>query len=165
MLYHPTCLQTQVIHTHTHISHTHISHTHIYHQNSMYVFGGAKIPAEEITSELWVLDLVSLEWTDLSPVSNTTADNSSDSNATIPGVVSMETLQVSPQEGDYLPLPVRSHTAHVIGSTMVVLFGLTSDRLNLVGFVQEYDFGKPTRLFLLSAQLAVATQTSVLGCM
>lgn len=119
-------------------------HTAVVYNNSMYVFGGAKIPAEEITSELWVLDLVSLEWTDLSPVSNTTADNSSDSNATIPGVVSMETLQVSPQEGDYLPLPVRSHTAHVIGSTMVVLFGLTSDRLNLVGFVQEYDFETDT---------------------
>ena len=121
------------------------THTHTWHQNSMYVFGGAKIPTEEITSELWVLDLVSLEWMDLSPVSNTTANDSSDGNETIPGVISMETLQLSPQE-DYLPLPVRSHTAHVIGSAMVVLFGLTSDRLKLVGFVQEYDFGKPTRL-------------------
>ena len=121
----------------------------------MYVFGGAKTPAEEITSELWVLDLVTFEWTDLSP-DRDIMNSSSDGNATLsddPGVVSMETLRVSPQE-DYLPLPVRSHTAHVIGSKMVVLFGLTSDSLHLIDFVQEYDFGKPARLpHLLTSHL------------
>ena len=29
----------------------------------MYIFGGALVPSEEVTNELWSLDLSSLTWT------------------------------------------------------------------------------------------------------
>lgn len=38
-----------------------MSHTHV--QNTMYVFGGALLPTEQITSEFWALDLTNLTWT------------------------------------------------------------------------------------------------------
>ncbi len=36
-------------------------------QDTMYVYGGALLPSEEITNELWALDLTNLTWTLLPP--------------------------------------------------------------------------------------------------
>ena len=106
----------------------------------MYVFGGAKYPSEEIVDELWALDLHSRVWT---PIFNrhpviTEPDNTSmlDSG----NILSMVAFQ-SNKEG-LLPLPVRSHTAHVVGSVMIVLFGLSSRTKTSISYVQEYNYGE-----------------------
>ena len=102
----------------------------------MYIFGGSKFPTEEITNELWSLDLMTVTWTNLSP-----DDNSSVNGSSVDGgdVVSM--ADSTPSRDDYHPIAVRSHTAHVVGSKMVVFFGLSQGELPFVPFVQEYDFG------------------------
>ncbi len=41
-------------------------------QNIMYVFGGALLPSEELTNELWALDLNNLTWTILTTPPTTT---------------------------------------------------------------------------------------------
>lgn len=87
----------------------------------MYVFGGALTPSEVIVSELWQLNLVSLQWT---PLFNMSEDNSSAEPALA------------------LPIAVRGHTAHVVGSKMVVLFGISPERVIFPAYVQEYDFGE-----------------------
>ena len=113
----------------------------------MYVFGGAKIPSEEITNELWALDLDSFIWTPLFDDSTPSLpSNTSDDNSTISGnpgdrVVAMEIANQETGEM-LLPLPVRSHSAHLVGSKMVVLFGLSSSEDSFISYVQEYDFGK-----------------------
>lgn len=92
-------------------------------QGSMYVFGGSLYPSEVISSELWVLDLTSLQWTPLFNESTPDLDNSS-----------VPVLQ--------LPVPVRGHTAHVMGSKMLLLFGLSSGGEEFPAYVQEYEFGE-----------------------
>ena len=51
-------------------------------------------------------------------------------------------ISIEPNTETLLPLPVRSHTAHVVGSKMIVLFGVSSSAETLISYVQEYDFGK-----------------------
>ena len=82
----------------------------------MYVFGGTKLATEEITNELWALDLAAMTWALIGTNYNTSVRS--------------------------LPVPVRSHTAHVVGSKMVVLLGLTSVEDVIISYVQEFDFGK-----------------------
>lgn len=55
--------------------------------------------------------------------------------------ISMETSDTE-SASEPLPIPVRSHTAHVIGNKMVTLFGLSSGRTVLLSYVQEFDFGE-----------------------
>lgn len=86
----------------------------------MYVLGGSLYPSETILSEFWMLDLTSFKWTPLFNVS-ANPDNSS---------------------APTLPIPVRGHTAHVVGSKMVVLFGISSGDELLPAYVQEYDFSE-----------------------
>ncbi len=83
----------------------------------MYVFGGSLYPSEELTSDLWELDLNTWEWQYLFNVTQ-------------------------PLSQSAPPIPVRDHTAHVVGSKMVVLYGLTSTMTGYVPLVQEYDFSK-----------------------
>ena len=120
------------------------------------MFGGSKLPQETITNELWAFNLTNQTWTRLfqdpegetpalmnsSSTMNTTVDqnNSSTMNATMEpsdNVTMTPANQVS-----YLPLPVRGHTAHVVGSSMLVLFGQSSREGGHVFFVQEYDLGE-----------------------
>ena len=119
-------------------------------QDSMYVFGGSKFPLEEITNELWSLNLLTLTWTYHGPFPNPdvgsgSVTNTSAGNITGVGVAGGDDV-VSVEEGasgrSCLPIPVRSHTAHVVGTKMVVIFGLSSGEENAVSFVQEYDFGE-----------------------
>ncbi len=115
----------------------------------MYVFGGSKLLHEEIANELWSLDLRTLLWTDHtpSPPDTQVSYNSSD-NATAVGVggdtvvVSVADESTGGSGRNFLPLPVRGHTAHAVGTKMVVLLGLSSGEEPLVPYVQEYDFGE-----------------------
>lgn len=110
------------------------------------MFGGAKTPQEEITDELWALDLRTLTWvclfngTDMDDLSS----NMTSLNQEGGGGTSISMVTRASQDGDdgYLPMPVRSHTAHVVGSRMVVLFGYSSREDVFISYVQEYDFGK-----------------------
>ena len=105
----------------------------------MYIFGGAKWPSEEVVNELWALDLQTQEWT---PLFSDRALDTEQENSTLLDIGDVSsTISVEPRE-DLLPLPVRSHTAHVVGSKMVVLFGLSSGAETLISYVQEYDFCK-----------------------
>ena len=72
-------------------------------------------------SELWRLNLTTFQWT---PLFNTSEDNSSAESAVA------------------LPAPVREHTAHVVGSKMVVLFGMSPGETLFPSYIQEYDFGE-----------------------
>ena len=92
----------------------------------MYVFGGSLYPSEVITAELWMLNLTSLEWTPLFNQSMSPPDNSTEE----------EVEELRP------PVPVRGHTAHVVGSKMVVLLGLSPGEEEFPVYVQEYDFGE-----------------------
>ena len=121
----------------------------------MYVFGGSLLPSEEITNELWALDLPTLTWTSLAPPTpatpttlpnntlNVTATNISSEGGEAGSLVMVEVVNEGANEGGLLlPVPVRSHTAHVVGDRMVVVFGLSSEGSNsMLDFVQEYDFG------------------------
>ena len=84
----------------------------------MYVFGGTKLATEKLTNELWALDLATTTW---ALIGTKSTNNSSDA---------------------FLPIAVRSHTAHVVGTKMVVLFGLTYVENS---YVQEFDFSKFTQ--------------------
>lgn len=86
----------------------------------MYVFGGALYPSEAMVSELWLLNLTTSQWT---PLFNDTMDNVTEP---LPS----------------LPVAVRGHTAHVVGSKMVVLFGISPGEEIFPAYVQEYDFGE-----------------------
>ena len=92
----------------------------------MFVFGGSLTPSEEFSNELWQLNLSSLQWSPLFSLPNL---SSSDSYT--------------------LPLAVRGHTAHVVGSKMVVLLGFAKD-LTCLTFVQEYNFSESFTGFLFS---------------
>lgn len=81
----------------------------------MYVFGGTKVLSEEMTNELWALDLTTMTWALIETNNSSTA---------------------------FLPIPVRSHTAHVVGSKMVVMLGMTSLEDSTVSLVQEFDFSE-----------------------
>ena len=105
----------------------------------MHIFGGVLIPRERTTNEHWALHLPTLTW---SPLTLHTDDiivaNSSDNSTDADADVAMETPNGNAVS---VPLPVRSHTSHVVGSTMVVLMGMTDSSQTLLNYVQEYDFG------------------------
>ena len=109
----------------------------------MYVYGGAKLPSEEVVDELWALDLVTHEWT---PHFNMSEVHVVGNITTLMDELGVST-EVSQPRSSLLPIPVRSHTAHVVDSKMVVLFGLSSGTEIFVSYVQEYNFGKPYRIF------------------
>ena len=116
------------------------------------MFGGAKAPQEEITNELWSFDLRNFVWNCLFATNTASNDTNigNSSNATTSLVqdggstsVSMATGRAGRSVGDdYLPVPVRSHTAHIVGSKMVVLFGYSNREDVFISYVQEYDIGK-----------------------
>ena len=77
----------------------------------MYVFGGRV--NERATHELWSFDTQGLNWS-LLPEKGTQGDS---------------------------PVPVAGHTATLVGSKMIVLFGY-GPQGNYTNKVQEYDLGK-----------------------
>ena len=110
----------------------------------MHVFGGVLIPEERITNEHWALHLPTLTWSPLTLdtnnddiTANSTLYNSTDGNSD--AIVTMMTTNRSTVG---VPLRVRSHTAHVVATTMVVIFGMTDADHSFVDFVQEFDFSE-----------------------
>ena len=111
----------------------------------MHIFGGVLIPEERITNEHWTLHLPTLTW---SPLTLHTynddddvviePDNSTDIDVNAADVA----MEITNEKTTRVPIRVRGHTAHVIGSTMVVLFGMTDYQHEFIDYVQEYDFGK-----------------------
>lgn len=114
----------------------------------MYVFGGSLYPTETITAELWKLDLTTLQWTPLfNQSSSPPPDNSSSPFPSTP-------VYPAPLEP---PVPVRGHTAHVVGSKMLVLLGYSSAEEPFPSYVQEYDFGE-TRVVPMLLVIFVSVQ-------
>ena len=114
-------------------------------QDTMYVFGGSKLPQETITNELWAFNLTNRTWTNLSEdrEGEIPMNNSSNSTGTVVDMGSGPLVAMgTTNQMDYLPLAVRGHTAHVVGSKMVVLFGQAKSEQRLVAFVQEYNLGE-----------------------
>ena len=106
----------------------------------MYIFGGAKLFSEEIVNELWALDLQTQVWT---PLFDHQPLNTELVNATLMEVGAVtSSISIESSGENVLPLAVRSHTAHVVGSKMIVLFGVSSGEETLISYIQEYDFSK-----------------------
>ena len=109
----------------------------------MYVFGGAKWPSEEIVNELWALNFNTQLWTSLSYFHPLSLEHDSIlTEGDVDIIQNVSKMSFQPNTKTRLPLPVRSHTAHVTGSKMIILFGLSSGTETLISYVQEYDFGK-----------------------
>lgn len=87
-------------------------------KDTMYVFGGTKVTTEEMTNELWALDLTTMTW------------------------ALIETNLTNNSSVAFLPFPVRSHTAHVVGSKMLIILGFSSIEDSTVSLVQEFDFSE-----------------------
>ena len=118
----------------------------------MIVFGGVLVPSERFTTELltyffldniWEVSNSSGDYNDTIPTSslNTSCDNMS---ADYDGydVLMKEMCNSSASSDVVLPLPVRGHTAHVIGNKMLVFFGLVRASDSQPGLLQELDLGK-----------------------
>ena len=84
----------------------------------MYIYGGALLPSEEITNELWRFDFRTLTWTEIESCQSGNESLSS-----------------------YCPLAVKDHSANVVGNKMLIFFGY-SPLVALINFVQEFDLGK-----------------------
>ena len=113
----------------------------------MHVFGGVLIPEERITNEHWALHLPTLTW---SPLTLHADDYDNDDDVVIEPDNSTDididtadvAMEITNEKTTSGPIRVRGHTAHVIGSTMVVLFGMTDTQRGFIDYIQEYDFGK-----------------------
>ena len=98
----------------------------------MYIYGGALIPSEEITNELWRYDFHNMNWTEIDQC-RVTSDNDTESSV------------------EYCPIRVKDHTANVIGDKMIIIFGYTDQlwsdngRIEIPNFVQEFDLGERER--------------------
>ena len=133
----------------------------------MVVFGGLLIPSETFTDLLWTYDFSSGLW-ELIP---TARGNNSFSITT----VSMEFNNDTEFSGDNdtsdsndtipwgLPLPVRGHTAHVIGNKMVVFFGLAYAAELFPSAIQELDLGKYSACIVCGVNCFEIEHYGVLG--
>ena len=111
----------------------------------MHVFGGVLIPEERITNEHWALHLPTLTWSPLtlSPPPDYDVIDNSTSYSNLTGVAddSGVVVATSNENTVKLPLGVRSHTAHVVSTVMIVLFGMSDLQPDFFSFVQEYNLG------------------------
>ena len=114
----------------------------------MHVFGGVLIPEERITNEHWALHLPTLTW---SPLTLSTTDRDDDiiNNSTSYNLTGVDvgnhgdvTVTTTGEDSVELPLRVRSHTAHVVATTMIAIFGMSNLQRPFIFFVQEYDLGR-----------------------
>ena len=130
----------------------------------MIVFGGVLVPSERFTRELWTYYFLDGTWdvTTWQPSTNftdsnfTSSQNASSNNMTIDydyqDVDNLDGYDVSQEEmynisnssinDGMLPLPVRGHTAHVIGDKMLVFFGIVRASGSQPSLIQELDLGK-----------------------
>ena len=112
----------------------------------MHVFGGVLIPEERITDEHWALHLPTLTWSPLTlHTDNDITYLSNNSTMTVGPDVNVA-IVTTDEDTPTVPIRVRGHTAHVFGSTMAVLFGMTDLERLFIDFVQEYDFSEALQL-------------------
>ena len=109
------------------------------------MFGGVLIPEERITNEHWVLHLPTLTWSPLtlSPDPNDDDVDNSTSYSNLTGSDDDNSVVVTTANQNTVkpPLRVRSHTAHVVSTVMIVLLGMSDLQHEFFSFVQEYDLG------------------------
>ena len=122
----------------------------------MIVFGGVLVPSERFTAELWTYSFLDGTW-DIqnpstppanyssinmtSPYNATTIDN--DDIDFLDGYdVSKEDMVNSSNGTELLPLPVRGHTAHVIGDKMLVFFGVVRASNSQPSLIQQLDLSE-----------------------
>lgn len=113
----------------------------------MYIFGGVLIPDERITDEHWAFHLPTLTWSPLTLHTDNDITYSPNNSTTTVGADVDVAIETTNEDTPTVPIQVRGHTAHVFGSTMVVLFGMTDLENNFINFVQEYDFSEALQLF------------------
>ena len=125
-------------------------------QDMMIVFGGVLVPSERFTAELWTYSFLDGTWDVQNP--STTPSNSTNTNMTSPynativdyddsdlldGYdVSKEDVVNGSNDTGLLPLPVRGHTAHVIGDKMLVFFGVVRASISQPSLIQQLDLGE-----------------------
>jgi len=116
-------------------------------QDTMIVFGGLLVPSETFTDLLWTYNFTSGLW-EVMPTAQ--GNDSLSLNFTTTQNVSME---FNDTEFDYandtndtvpweLPLPVRGHTAHIIGNKMIIFFGLAYAADLFPSALQQLDLGE-----------------------
>lgn len=129
----------------------------------MHIFGGVLIPEERITNEHWVFHLPTLTWSPLTVDSDDDVNYSPYNSTMTVGTDANVAIETTDEDTPTVPIRVRGHTAHVFGSTMVVLFGMTDLEEHFINFVQEYDFSETLQLLvLLSIVGSYGTEKSVL---
>ena len=101
----------------------------------MYIFGGALLPTEVVTNELWKFNFTTLTW---SQIPSTSHGNESRN----------ETDKV------IMSIGVKEHTAHVIGNKMIIIFGY-SEIDTLLNYVQEFNLGNISILLNIRSSLSL----------
>lgn len=84
----------------------------------MYIYGGALLPNERITNELWKFDFNTLVWSEIESPCGQYGN-----------------------ESCYCPIGVKDHSANVVNNTMYVFFGYSTLDY-IINIVQEFDLGK-----------------------
>ena len=112
----------------------------------MHIFGGVLIPDERITDEHWTLHLPTLTWSPLTLHTDNDITYSSNNSTMTVGPDVNVAIETTDEDTPTVPIRVRGHTAHVFGSTMAVLFGMTDMERPFINFVQEYDFSETLQL-------------------
>lgn len=112
----------------------------------MHIFGGVLIPDERITDEHWALHLPTLTWSPLTLHTDNDITYSSNNSTMTVGPDVNVAIETTDEDTPTVPIRVRGHTAHVFGSTMAVLFGMTDLERPFIDFVQEYDFSEALQL-------------------
>jgi len=114
----------------------------------MIVFGGLLVPSEMFTDSLWTYNFTSGLWEvmptaqgndSLSVNYTTTLNVSMEFNDTDTNGDNVTTSDAVPWR---LPLPVRGHTAHIIGNKMIVFFGLAYAAELFPSALQQLDLGE-----------------------
>ena len=133
----------------------------------MIIFGGVLVPLEHFTTDLWTYNFLDGKWdvetwrpptppTNYTNTNFTSSQNASSNNMTIDydyqDIDNLDGYDVSQEEmynssnnsisDGMLPLPVRGHTAHIIGDKMLVFFGIVRASDSQPSLIQELDLGK-----------------------
>ena len=103
----------------------------------MYIYGGALLPTEVVTNELWKFNFTTLTW---SQIRSTSHGNESRN----------ETDQVM------MSIGVKDHTAHVIGNKMIIIFGY-SEVDTLLNYVQEFNLGNIIMILTIILYLSLCS--------
>ena len=117
------------------------------------IFGGVLVPSEHFSAELWTYNFSGGNW-DITTwhlpadyTSDVDDDNATQSqNASGNGTTTDHDSQIDKLEEMYnnsmLPFATRGHTAHIIGTKMLVFFGIIHASESQPSLTQELNLGK-----------------------